>query len=194
MNKNKIIQYLNSKKNDEYNYLDVLLEKYCNGELFQLLSKYKFANIEIYPKISKKGNAIDMCLTYQNIATNISLTEDEIEYSIYHLYATVNEVNENTFQLKYNEEFSFEDLLNSIYEKMLNHYKLKDLPIPAKSKKIYNTIATILLLVPIIFIGIMVVLVLGFGYSIKLNFWWVLCFIIIPLVIYNFFDRKSHEK
>ncbi|MBQ7408270.1 MAG: hypothetical protein IJW13_03255 [Clostridia bacterium] len=194
MNKNKIIQYLNSKKNDEYNYLDILLEKYCNGELSQLLSKYKFTNIEIFPQISKNGNSIEMCLTYQNIATNISLTDDEIEYSIYQLYATANEVSENTFKLKCNEEFSFEDLLNSIYEKMLNHYKLKDLSIAAKNKKIYNTVATIFLLVPIIFIGIMVALVLGFEYSIKFNFWWVLFFIIIPLFLYTFLNRKSHKK
>lgn len=119
MNKNKIIQYLNSKKNNEYNYLDILLEKYCNDELSQLLSKYKFTNVEIFPQISKNGNSIEMCLTYQNIAANISLTADEIEYSIYQLYATANEVNKNTFNLKYNVEFSFEDLLNSIYEKCL---------------------------------------------------------------------------
>ena len=33
MNKNKIIQYLNSKKNDEYNYLDILLEKQMTIDL-----------------------------------------------------------------------------------------------------------------------------------------------------------------
>lgn len=77
---------------------------------------------------------------------------------------------------------------------MLNHYKLKDLSITTKSKKIYNTIAIIFLLVPIIFIGIMVVLVLGFEYSIQLNFWWVLFFIIIPLFLYTFLNHKSHKK
>lgn len=194
MNKNKIIQYLNSKKNDEYNYLDILLEKYCNGELTQLLSKYKFTKIEIFPQISKNGNSIEMCLTYQNIAANISLTDDEIEYSIYQLYATADEINKNTFNLKCNVEFSFEDLLNSIYEKMLNNFKLKYSTNPTKNKKIYNTIATIFLLVPTIFIGIMVVLVLGFKYSIKLNFWWALFFIIIPLFFYTFLNRKSHKK
>ena len=119
MNKNKIIQYLNSKKNDEYNYLDFLLEKYCNGELTQLLSKYKFTKIEIFPQISKNGNSIEICLIYQNIAASISLTDGEIEYSIYKLYATSDEINKNTFNLKCNVEFSFEDLLNSIYEKSI---------------------------------------------------------------------------
>ncbi len=125
MNKNKIIQYLNSKKNNEYNYLDILLEKYCNDELSQLLSKYKFTNVEIFPQISKNGNSIEMCLTYQNIVANISLTTDEIEYSIYQLYATANEVNKNTFNLKCNVEFTFEDLLNSILlllDKVLHYY------------------------------------------------------------------------
>lgn len=194
MNKNKIIQYLNSKKNDEYNYLDILLEEYCNGELTQLLSKYKFTNIEIFPQISKNGNSIEMCLTYQNIAANISLTNDEIEYSIYQLYATVDEINKNTFNLKCNVKFSFEDLLNSIYEKMLNHYKLKDLAITTKSKKIYNAISIIFLLVPVIFFGVMAVIVLGFNYSIKLNFWWALFFIIIPLFLHTFLNHKSHKK
>ena len=194
MNKNKIIQYLNSKKNDEYNYLDILLKKYCNGELSQLLSKYKFTNIEIFPKISKNGNSIEMSLTYQNIAAIISLTDNEIEYSIYQLYATADEVNKNTLNLECSVEFSFEELLNLIYEKMLNHFKLKYSTNPTKNKKIYNTIATIFLLVPTIFIGIMVVLVLGFKYSIKLNFWWALFFIIIPLFLYTFLNRKSHKK
>lgn len=194
MNKKKMVQYLNNKKNDEYNYLDILLKKYCNGELTQLLSKYNFTNVEVFPQISKNGKSIEMCLTYQNIAANISLTDDEIEYSIYQLYATADEINKNTFNLKCNVEFSFEDLLNLIYEKMLNHCKLKDLSITAKNKKIYNIIATIFLLVPIIFISIMVVLVLGFEYSIKLNFWWALFFIIIPLFLYTFLNRKSHKK
>ena len=170
------------------------MKKYSNGELTQLLSKYKFTKIEIFPQISKNGNSIEMCLTYQNIAANISLTDDEIEYSIYQLYATADEINKNTFNLKCSVEFSFEDLLNSIYEKMLNHYKLKELAITTKSKKIYNAISIIFLLVPVIFIGIMVVIVLGFNYSIKLNFWWVLFFIIIPLFLYTFLNRKSHKK
>lgn len=194
MNKTKITQYLMNKKNEEYSYLDILLKKYCNGELHNSLSKYKFTNIEIFPQISKKGNSIEMCLVYQNIATNISLTDDEIEYSIYQLYATANEVNENTFKLKYDAKFSFEDLVNLIYRKMLDHDKLIDLTIKINNKKIYNIISTIFLLVPIIFIGIMLVLVLGFKYSIKLNFWWVLFFIIIPLFLYTFLNRKSRKK
>ena len=194
MNKNKIIKYLNSKTKDEYSYLDILLEKYSNGELSQLLYKYKFTNVEIFPQISKNGNSIEICLTYQNIAANIFFTYDEIEYSIYQLYSTANEVMENTFNLKYNEEFSFENLLNSIHEKMLSHYKLKHLTFLSKNKKIYNTLATIFLIVPTIFIGIMVVLVLGFEYSIKLNFWWVLFFIIIPLFLHAILNRRSHKK
>ena len=77
---------------------------------------------------------------------------------------------------------------------MLNHYKLKELAITIKSKKIYNAISIIFLLVPVIFISIMVVIVLGFNYSIKLNFWWALFFIIIPLFLYTFLNRKSHKK
>lgn len=192
MNKNKIIQYLNSKKNKEYSFLDILLEKYCNGELSKLLSKYKFTNIEIFPKISKRGNSIEMCLTYKNIATNISLTDTEIEYSIYQLYATVNEVDENTFELKCNTEFSFEDLLDSIYKKVINHRNLKDLSVTEKKKKLYDNIANIFLSVPIIFFAIMVVLVKGFKHSIQLNFWWAFFFIVIPLLIYTFLSRKSH--
>ena len=119
--------------------------------------------------------------------------EKELEYSIYPLYANINEVDKNTFDVKYDLNFSFEQVIDSIFEKMINHHELKDISGKKRRKKMYETIADIFLIIPVIFFCVMVVLTLGCEASIKLNFWWVFFFVIIPLVIYTFFNGKSKK-
>lgn len=193
MNKSKIIKYLKTKRNEEYNYLDVLLDKYCTEELFVFLSKFQFTTIEIFPAISKRENFMEICLSYQNIAVNIVLMQEELEYSIYQFGADIDEVNENTFSIIYDENFSFEELINSIFEKMASHSKLKNISKEKKKKKIYAMISSISLCLPVLVICILALYTFAADKEIKLNGWFSLV-IIIPMITYSIFDVKSKRN
>lgn len=194
MNNSKVKKYLGTKNIEDYTQLDVLLSKYYNGELSSLLSKYKFTKTDVFPKISKEGNCIDICLLLQNITANISLTENTVEYSIIPVHSTIKLVEDNTVEFMYDLDFSFEELLKLLYEKMKNHDKIKDISQQIKKEKIFNVFSNMCLIIPFAFISLMVVLVVGFKFTIMLNFTWVLFFIIIPLILHVFLKKyKKHS-
>ena len=187
----KIIKHLSDKKVEKYSCLDILFKNYCDGELLALLSKYKFTSIEIFPKVSKRGNSLEICLTYQNIAANIVFIETELEYSIYPLYASADKVQNETFELICDSGFVFEEFINAIFEKMTSHRELKTIAEKTKKKNKYKILAGICLAIPGVFFGSMVVLVKGFKLTIQLNFWWLLFFVIIPLILHSYLNNKK---
>lgn len=191
--KRKIVKYLKLKEESQYTFLDDCLKNYINGGRIKYLANYKFSKIEIFPEITKNKPFMEICLIYQNIACNIAVMEDELEYSVYPLYADIDEVNKNTFNIVYKDNFSFDELINEVYNKMINHYKLKDISNHKNKQKIYSLIANICLLFPFISVGSIVV----YGYIVDTkivgNIWWGIFLIVIPLVLHIIFNVKSKK-
>ena len=48
MNQRKLAYYLNAKCKDEYSQLDQIFEKYHNGEIYAILAKRGFSDIEFF--------------------------------------------------------------------------------------------------------------------------------------------------
>lgn len=119
--------------------------------------------------------------------------ENELEYSLYPLGANLEEVNDNTFKIMYNENFSFENSIDFIYEKMIKHPKLKDIRTLEKRKKIYSILSWISLLVPVLVICIMGIYVLITKKELKLTSYFSLA-IIIPLILSSTFYIKSKKN
>ena len=126
-----------------------------DGDLDVVLSKYKFSNIEIYPNIRKRGNSIDIYLDYQNVNVCILMNEEDIIYIINATDAPPEDFDNSEITVKYDENFSFEGLLESIYTQIINHPWLRDISREVKSRKKHKKISSICLLCCAISIGFM---------------------------------------
>ena len=188
-----LLEYLRSKNQEDYTYLDTLLEKHSNNALLAELSKYNFAYITISTQLSKQGNVLRIHFIHQNIEVTISPAETDIVYSIYPICAEIAEVNKNTFHLAYDAHFSFDAFMETIYEKISQHPALVTFLAKSKKRKKFKQLAIIFLLIPVAFLLSMTVLVYGFQLKIQMNFWLGFLFILFPLFLFCIFWTQSKK-
>lgn len=187
--KRKIENYLNSKDKIEYSNLDRIFELYFSGDIKKLLSKY--AGVGIYPTINKLGKTIQLNYNYHNIYVIIDFFEDKYNVVIYHAGINADELEKLFIDYDYQNNFSLEKLINEIDIKIKNHPKLKDITLIEKKKKIYSVIAWISLCLPIIICGSIALYCIITEKSVKVNMWWGIFFIVIPLIVWFIFYIKS---
>ena len=187
--KRKIEKYLNSKDKIEYSNLDRIFELYLSGDIKKLLSKY--AGVGIYPTINKLGKTIQLNYNYHNIYVIIDFFEDKYNVVIYHAGINADELEKLFIDYDYQNNFSLEKLINEIDIKIKNHPKLKDITLIEKKKKIYSVIAWISLCLPIIICGSIALYCIITEKSVKVNMWWGIFFIVIPLIVWFIFYIKS---
>lgn len=187
--KRKIENYLNSKDKIEYSNLDRIFELYLSGDIKKLLSKY--AGVGIYPTINKLGKTIQLNYNYHNIYVIIDFFEDKYNVVIYHAGINADELEKLFIDYDYQNNFSLEKLINEIDIKIKNLPKLKDITLIEKKKKIYSVIAWISLCLPIIICGSIALYCIITEKSVKVNMWWGIFFIVIPLIVWFIFYIKS---
>lgn len=187
--KRKIKNYLNSKDKIEYSNLDRIFELYLSGDIKKLLSKY--AGVGIYPTINKLGKTIQLNYNYHNIYVIIDFFEDKYNVVIYHAGINADELEKLFIDYDYQNNFSLEKLINEIDIKIKNNPKLKDITLIEKKKKIYSVIAWISLCLPIIICGSIALYCIITEKSVKVNMWWGIFFIVIPLIVWFIFYIKS---
>lgn len=187
--KRKIENYLNSKDKIEYSNLDRIFELYLSEDIKKLLSKY--AGVGIYPTINKLGKTIQLNYNYHNIYVIIDFFEDKYNVVIYHAGINADELEKLFIDYDYQNNFSLEKLINEIDIKIKNHPKLKDITLIEKKKKIYSVIAWISLCLPIIICGSIALYCIITEKSVKVNMWWGIFFIVIPLIVWFIFYIKS---
>lgn len=187
--KRKIENYLNSKDKIEYSNLDRIFELYLSGDIKKLLSKY--AGVGIYPTINELGKTIQLNYNYHNIYVIIDFFEDKYNVVIYHAGINAEELEKLFIDYDYQNNFSLEKLINEIDIKIKNHPKLNDITLIEKKKKIYSVIAWISLCLPIIICGSIALYCIITKNSVKVNMWWGIFFIVIPLIVWFRFYIKS---
>ena len=187
--KRKIENYLNSKDKIEYSNLDRIFELYLSGDIKKLLSKY--AGVGIYPTINELGKTIQLNYNYHNIYVIIDFFEDKYNVVIYHAGINAEELEKHFIDYDYQNNFSLEKLINEIDIKIKNHPKLNDITLIEKKKKIYSVIAWISLCLPIIICGSIALYCIITENSVKVNMWWGIFFIVIPLIVWFRFYIKS---
>lgn len=189
--KRKIENYLNSKDKKEYSNLDKIFELYLHGDIKKLLSKY--SKVGIYPTINKLDKTIQLNYSYNNIYVIIDFFEDKYNVVIYHVGISNEEFEKLFTNYDYQDNFSLEKLINEIDTQIKNHPRLKDTSSLKKKKKIYFIIALISFCIPIIFLVLMTLYCFITGKSVQGNIYWLIFLIIIPLVVWLIFDKKSKK-
>ena len=189
--KRRVVNYLNSKDKREYDNLDNIFVLYLNGNIKTLLSKY--SGVGIYPTINRLGKSIQLNYNYQNIYVIIDFFEDGYNVVIFPAGATEEELEKLFVDYNYQNDFTLEKLIDEIDSKITNHPKLKDMTLIEKKRKLYSLIASISLYFPIaICCGLGLYCVITDS-VIKLNEWWGIFFIVIPLITWLVFEVKSNR-
>ena len=187
--KRKIENYLNSKDKSEYNNLDKIYELYLSGDIKKLLSKY--VRVEIYPTFNKLDKTIQVKYNYHNIYVAIDFFEDKYNVVVYYIGISAEELEKLFIDYDYQSDFDFKELIKEIDLKIKNHPKLEDTTIIEKKKKIYSLIAWISLCLPIVICSSIGLYCIITGNRVKVDVWWVMLFIVIPLIAWFIFDMKS---
>ena len=187
--KRKIENYLNSKDKNEYSNLDKIFELYLSGDIKKLLSKY--VGVEVYPTINKLGKTIKLNYNYHNIYVIIDFFEDKYNVVVYQSGINSEDLKKLFIDYEYPNDFHLEKLIKEIDEKIKNHPKLKDTTLIEKKKKTYSLIAWISLCLSILICASIALYCVITEKSIKGNMWWVIFFIVIPLIVWFIFDAKS---
>lgn len=187
--KRKLEKYLNSKEKNSYTVLDNIFEMYLNGKINDLLSSYE--GVKVYLSFNEDFKTIQIVYNLNNIYVTIDFFEDKYNFAVYHAGITENELEKLFIDYDYPENFNLKQLLEEIDVKIKNHPKLKDTMLLKKKKKIFSIIAWVSLILPIVILGSIGLYCVISDNSLKLNIWWGLLLIVIPLIIWFIFDVKS---
>lgn len=187
--KRKLEKYLNSKEKNSYTVLDNIFEMYLNGKINDLLSSYE--GVKVYLSFNEDFKTIQIVYNLNNIYVTIDFFEDKYNFAVYHAGITENELEKLFIDYDYPENFNLKQLLEEIDVKIKNHPKLKDTMLLKKKKKIFSIIAWVSLILPIVILGSIGLYCVISDNSLKLNVWWGLLLIVIPLIIWFIFDVKS---
>ena len=157
MGKRKLIKYLTSKPESAYSNLDKVLNLYAEGKVTQLLSKHEFYDIEFFFHIRKFGNDCEIIFKYYNLATNICFSEAGYFYVSYPMVKNTDKIaktfDQRVVYCKYEDGFSLEELLETIFEKLKAHPELVLGPIPKNRRKLYAILSAFFILLPFIVVG-----------------------------------------
>ena len=186
------------QRKKEYSNLDKIFELYLHGDIKKLLSKY--SKVEIYPTINKLDKTSQ--LNYSKLGIwvahgegKFSLPYDEDKYNvvIYHAGISNEEFKKLFTNYDYQDNFNLEKLINEIDTQIKNHPRLKDTSSLKKKKKTYFIIALISFCIPIIFLVVMTLYCFITGKSVQGNVYWLIFLIVIPLIVWLIFDKKSKK-
>lgn len=187
--KRKIKDYLESKDKSQYDNLDRILEMYLTGEIKKLLSKYTGVNID--PTINKLSKTIQLNYNYHNIYVAIDFLVDKYSVVVYQAGISANEIEKLFINYDYQVDFDLRALIEEIDLKIKNHLKLKDTNLIEKKRKLYSLIAWISLSLPMVILGGIGLYCVITKNTVQGNAWWILFFVVIPVLIWFIFDVKS---
>ena len=179
------------QRKKEYSNLDKIFELYLHGDIKKLLSKY--SKVKIYPTINKLDKTIQLNYSYNNIYVIIDFFEDKYNVVIYHAGISNEEFKKLFTNYDYQDNFNLEKLINEIDTQIKNHPRLKDTSSLKKKKKTYFIIALISFCIPIIFLVVMTLYCFITGKSVQGNVYWLIFLIVIPLIVWLIFDKKSKK-
>lgn len=189
--KKRIEKYLSSKEIGAYTKLDYIFKMYLDGTLKRILANY--SNVKIFPTLNKKYKTMSINYTFQNITTTIDFEEDKYRYIIYPSGTDFEELNKMFIDSNYTDDFVLDNLIEKLDCEIRNHKNLKNIKIEEDKRKKYSLISTLSMLIPVILICIIALYVIIFGNEIKLNCWWLIVLVIIPLIIWIIFSIKSKK-
>ncbi len=166
---------------------------YLNDEIKYLLSNYEGVSID--STICKiKGNlekTIQICFNYHNIFVIVDFFEDKYNVVIYPSGISVEKFESLFVDYEYPEDFTLQKLIKDIDSQIKNHSKLRDTTIMKKKKKIFSLIARVSLCLPVIVFGSLGIYCVVTESSLKIDKWWAIFLILIPLVVWFVFDIKA---
>lgn len=190
--KSTVTKYLESKEKSKYSDLDRILEMYVNGEIKTLLSKY--AGVGIYPSFYKDSKTIQLNYNYNNIYVTIDFYEEKYSAVVYQAGIITDDLETLSNDYVYYDNFDLRILIEEIDGIIRNHPKLKDTSLIEKRRKVYSFIAGISLCLAIVINGSICLYCVITESVIKLNVWWSVCFIVIPLTVWFIFGVKSKRR
>jgi len=120
----KIMKYLKSKDEKEYNNLDHIFQVYITEQLQKELMSYNFSKIECFSQIWKKGNYLQINFWYFNLVITIQFNDLFFEYCVYLPGMTVNQVDESFIQSNYSNNFGIEQFFDEFHLKLENDDRL----------------------------------------------------------------------
>ncbi|MBO4988936.1 MAG: hypothetical protein J6D37_01255 [Clostridia bacterium] len=121
----KITKYLNSKAESEYTMLDRLLKQYLDGELEMVLKRYGFTKIEIFSKIGKRENDLQIYFRYYNFALDIDFSDRAFDYTAYLPGISAEEYENSIIRCNYEKNFSFEGFVARLQSELSQDTRLK---------------------------------------------------------------------
>lgn len=196
MGKRKLIKYLTSKPESAYSNLDKVLNLYAEGKVTQLLSKHEFYDIEFFFHIRKFGNDCEIIFKYYNLATNICFSEAGYFYVSYPMVKNTDKIaktfDQRVVYCKYEDGFSLEELLETIFEKLKAHPELVLGPIPKSRRKLYAILSAFFILLPFIVVGGMALYGLINDVSVYGD-WWMAILFLGSVFLGNHFYYKAQK-
>ena len=197
MGKRKLINYLVSKPESEYSDLDKVLKSYAEGKVTQLLSKHEFYDIEFFFHVRKFGNDCQIIFKYYNLATNICFSEAGYFYVSYPMVKNTDKIaktfDQRLVYCKYEDGFSLEELLETIFEKLKAHPELVLGPIPKNRRKLYAILSAFFISLPLLVSGSLALYGFVNDTPVYGEFWWVLILFAVPLLLGLHFYWKAQK-
>jgi len=122
----KVIKYLESKEESQYNNLDKVLKYYCDGELQKEMEEQNFSDFEFFPKINKKkGNWMQIYCSYFNLVIIIDLVDEKIDTVVYLAGMSSNELDNCSTSYRYADDFTVENFFENFSDMLKNDNRLK---------------------------------------------------------------------
>lgn len=121
----KINKYLKSKDESQYNNLDKIFKYYVDGHLKNLLSNYHYSKIEYYPRISKRGNLLQIDFWYFNLHINIEFDVYNFDYIIYLPGISAEDFEKGITEKEYDQDFSIEKFFEDFHNMLQKDGRLK---------------------------------------------------------------------
>ena len=192
--KNKVSKYLSSKEKSSYTQLDILFKMYIDEKIEKELSCLNFYDIEIFAYCNKGiENSIQINFKYYNLACIIDFFNKGIEYVVYSIGDSFEQVKDSFIEHEYEEDFSLYGFISLVYNQMKEHPNLKDNTQLIIKQKKYKMIANMCLIIPCVIIGISAIYVLVSKNTLILKPFYILA-IVIPIVLWLIFYAKSAKS
>ena len=185
--KSKIRKYLLNKS--VFGNLDKILEMYATGKLKQLLSGYE--DVRIFPSLSRGNETVQVNYRFQNICVTLDFFESRYDFVIYPMGTSADDLETLFTENAYPENFDPKVLIHEIDTNIKNHPVRKDISAAEKKRKIDSLLAGLSFCPPTALIVYTAVYCLTTGNAVKLDVWWLICFIVIPLILWWIFDSKA---
>lgn len=122
----RIEKYLESKNESQYNFFDKILICYINGELEKTLEDYGFKNVNIYSKIGRKGNDLQIECCFHDLMVNIGFDDKNFDYIVYSPNISIQEFANSIIQNEYDHDFSVEKFIENLHDVIKKDRRIKE--------------------------------------------------------------------